>query len=1316
MARQIGYGALTVTDVTDGINNATVYLYHRYASVTGHTPPANNKLTYNFKTGKITGATADFNGWTQTIPNGTDPLYVVTAVATSTENTYLIPSWSDETRLVVNGEDGKDGVDGTSITAVKEVYYFTTGTAPAPSTLKNGTAITSTSTGSNVWTTVVPAYSAGGHYYTSLQTSLSKGTSPVFSAISLNQALTDANNNAAIAKSIAQANEENAQGALAISQGLESRLKYIWVNLNESSSLPSDDTLITNDNYYLAGTYAASGIDGTTFSYSKTTTYGWNSLLRHTKLMFRYNGIALTTIGTDGLKLFAPVVSNGVVTGHKLGTEVTATEMNIYNPASQKVGMKLNSSGLTLYKYNSTTAAATLNGTGLNIAAGSIKLGSNFEATSDGVITAKSGTVGNLHITASSLYTGTHSAYNSAVAGIFIDDTYVSFGNGAVTYFKNDGSAKIGNWHFNTAGTQYADSAAISSSVTKQGRVYLAPSAVNTTNVAIGIGTRTDSSANYSWPCYMRGDGYFYASNANIGGTITAKAGSIGGFHITSSANTGTSAQGGHVYTNSFYRHSGDGTTYEYEVGMKGDATENPSSANTQTGNLAFYIKRIAKGANWSTATNIFYITHAGTIYASSADITGKITANNGYIGGTSGWTIASQQLYNGTIGADNSLHLGTKNLGSNTSIAGRAGSDWRFTVGSKFGVTNTGVVYATEAHISGAITATSLTLGTNASIAAGKVTGLSKVATSGKYTDLSSTPDLTVYIAKDGTVGSTPASGANGFKVSSAGILTASNAVIYGTIYATAGTIGGCSISSGVLKVKEANIDGKLTATKLSITTLDAIAANMGTLTSGTIKYGTVGSNNSFYLSNSDISVKIGGQTSNISGLRLTVGSGFGVTSAGKLYATGAVISGALTATSLTIDGTNYASDVKTISTKATKTAVEAAQSTADTAKADAASAATKATNYITVSGDGILVRRSTSDNTNGVKINSDGVRIYRNADNHTNITASGMQIYQGGSEVASFGSTARIGKPTTSNTGNVYIDDNNIYIRKGGTTLSQFTASGASLGANSDTAVINLCGSKGSISGSYSDQDYSLYIKNNYALPKTDSEKMIYIINDVSKGIANRVVLENTNSYARAAMQAGSHSVTVVSDEVGVSIKGDTYVVGQITSSSTLTAGATLYSTKNTMCVTDDTQYCGNSNHRWKAVYATDRTINTSDRKEKDILGTIPYAKDLIMSLEPIRYMWKNGDHRRTRMGFVAQDVSDVCKRLNQNLAFVYASYGNEGEDNEVPYYGEDVDDKLLHWGLSYEQLIAPMVQVIQDQQKEIEQLKKDIAEFKK
>lgn len=101
-------------------------------------------------------------------------------------------------------------------------------------------------------------------------------------------------------------------------------------------------------------------------------------------------------------------------------------------------------------------------------------------------------------------------------------------------------------------------------------------------------------------------------------------------------------------------------------------------------------------------------------------------------------------------------------------------------------------------------------------------------------------------------------------FRVSYDGSLYATKATIKGEINATSGTIGGCSISDGVLQVKSANITEKLTADKLNVTSLSSISANLGSITAGSIN----------------------------------IGSGkFTVTSDGVLTATGATISGTLTA-----------------------------------------------------------------------------------------------------------------------------------------------------------------------------------------------------------------------------------------------------------------------------------------------------------------------------------------------------------------------------------------------------------------------------------
>ena len=221
-------------------------------------------------------------------------------------------------------------------------------------------------------------------------------------------------------------------------------------------------------------------------------------------------------------------------------------------------------------------------------------------------------------------------------------------------------------------------------------------------------------------------------------------------------------------------------------------------------------------------------------------------------------------------------------------------------TTGTYAQINKDGKLTCTHADVSGAITATSLTLGENVSISSGKVSGLSNVATSGNYNDLNNTPAIpssvdelgldTSTIIFKGDISQSTKTDSNGISyvetsvpssdgtsitystynaddyivfgrskgtnsdgndyigVSKDGLLTARNAVIYGTVYATdgefngkvtatEGEIGGCSIVNGVLQIKNANIAEELVADTVDVDELSAITANMGTVTSGVIQ-----------------------------------------------------------------------------------------------------------------------------------------------------------------------------------------------------------------------------------------------------------------------------------------------------------------------------------------------------------------------------------------------------------------------------------------------------------------------------------------------
>jgi len=115
------------------------------------------------------------------------------------------------------------------------------------------------------------------------------------------------------------------------------------------------------------------------------------------------------------------------------------------------------------------------------------------------------------------------------------------------------------------------------------------------------------------------------------------------------------------------------------------------------------------------------------------------------------------------------------------------------------------------------------------------------------------------------------------------------------------------------------------------------------------------------------------------------------------------------------------------------------------------------------------------------------------------------------------------------------------------------------------------------------------------------------------------------------------------------------------------------------------DNASYLGNTTKRWKTLYAVNATINTSDIRLKSNLTEIPYGLESVMQLKPVSFTWKDDPELRIRLGLVAQDVEKVI--------------------GEVVDKGNDPAHTL---GISYTEIIPVLIKAIQDQQKEIDELK--------
>ena len=71
----------------------------------------------------------------------------------------------------------------------------------------------------------------------------------------------------------------------------------------------------------------------------------------------------------------------------------------------------------------------------------------------------------------------------------------------------------------------------------------------------------------------------------------------------------------------------------------------------------------------------------------------------------------------------------------------------------------------------------------------------------------------------------------------------------------------------------------------------------------------------------------------------------------------------------------------------------------------------------------------------------------------------------------------------------------------------------------------------------------------------------------------------------------------------------------------------------------------------------------------------------------------------------------MTDIVKNASR---LVFARITND-DGTETPYYGEEIDDSKLSWGINYNELIAPIVKLLQEQQMEIDSLKSEIEHLK-
>ncbi len=143
------------------------------------------------------------------------------------------------------------------------------------------------------------------------------------------------------------------------------------------------------------------------------------------------------------------------------------------------------------------------------------------------------------------------------------------------------------------------------------------------------------------------------------------------------------------------------------------------------------------------------------------------------------------------------------------------------------------------------------------------------------------------------------------------------------------------------------------------------------------------------------------------------------------------------------------------------------------------------------------------------------------------------------------------------------------------------------------------------------------------------------------------------------------------------------------------------------------------GSTSDRWDDVYASNGSIQTSDRNQKENITGSNLGLAFINDIEAVKYNFISGS--RTHYGVIAQQVSeslasssvhtdDFAGYIEDSL---YTSGGMDFDKRYILRQGWDLNDFTISktsYGLRYNELISPMIKAIQELTVRIEQLENE------
>lgn len=227
-----------------------------------------------------------------------------------------------------------------------------------------------------------------------------------------------------------------------------------------------------------------------------------------------------------------------------------------------------------------------------------------------------------------------------------------------------------------------------------------------------------------------------------------------------------------------------------------------------------------------------------------------------------------------------------------------------------------------------------------------------------------------------------------------------------------------------------------------------------------------------------------------------------------------------------------------------------------------------------------------------------------------------------------------------------------------------------------------------------------------------------------DGTAGVMHALTIQTQMSYTSgAATPVGSGQISFVKEQEWTStastqnsaitflpaLAGNVSERMRISSSGNVGIGVTNPTTKLQVAGeiapgTDNSSSLGDGSLRFTAVYATNGTVQTSDRREKTDIQPADLGLDFILKLQPVSFRWKSGPDTGLHYGLIAQDTEQAIAQSRTEAGREPAS--------ESPGAVVWRDPKTGRYGLRYTELLAPVIKALQELSFESTETRDEIA----